>query len=50
MIPMNSNNGLMPKRQQAIIWTNDGLVYWYIYASLAHNELNQLNLNEMVAI
>ena len=29
----------MPIRQQAIIWTNDGLVCWCIYASLGLNEL-----------
>ena len=32
-------NSLAPIRQQAIIWTNDGLVYWHIYASLDLNEL-----------
>ena len=26
-------------RQQAIIWNNDGLVNWRIYASLGLNEL-----------
>ena len=25
--------------RQTIIWTNDGLVYWRIYASLGLNEL-----------
>ena len=25
---------------KAIIWINDGLVYWCIYASLSFNELN----------
>ena len=29
----------MPARQQAIIWTNDALVYWRIYVSLGLNEL-----------
>ena len=29
----------MPVRQQAIIWINDSLVYWHIYASLGFNEL-----------
>ena len=24
----NSDNDLVPNRQQSIIWTNDGLVYW----------------------
>ena len=28
-----SDNGLAPNRQQAIIWTNDGRVYWCIYVS-----------------
>ena len=30
----------MPIRWQAIIWTNDGLVYWCIYAWLHPNDLN----------
>ena len=34
-----SDNGLAPARWQAIIWTNDGLVYWCIYASLNLNVL-----------
>ena len=29
-----------PYRQQAIIWTNDGLFYWHIYASLGLNGLS----------
>ena len=29
---IRSDNGLTPERQQAFIWTNDGLVYWHIYA------------------
>ena len=33
------DNGLAENRQQAIIWTNDGLIYWHIYASLSLNEL-----------
>ena len=36
---IGSNNGLALTTQQAIIWTNDGLVYWRIYASLSLNEL-----------
>ena len=31
---MGSDNGLAPVRQQAIIWTNDGLVYGRIYAPM----------------
>ena len=37
-------NGLVPKRWQAIIWSNDGIVYWRIYASLSHNELTHWSL------
>ena len=25
-------NGLAPNSRQAIVWTNDGLVYWRMYA------------------
>ena len=43
LLPLVSNtqpgNGLAPVRQQAIIWTNGGIVYWHIYASLGLNEL-----------
>ena len=31
--------GLALNRQQPIIWINDGLVFWRIYASLGLNEL-----------
>ena len=41
---IGSDNGLVPVRQQAIIWTNDGLVYWHKYVSLGLNELNPLTL------
>ena len=37
-----SDNGLVPIRRQAIIWTNYGLVYWRIYASLGLNELKTI--------
>ena len=30
---IGSDNGLAPNRRQAIIWINDGLGYWCIYAS-----------------
>ena len=33
-----SDNGLVPTRQQAIIWTNDGLDYQRIYVSLGFND------------
>ena len=29
--------------KQTIIWTNDGFVYWHIYASLGHGELTNDN-------
>ena len=28
LTPCGSDNGLAPPRRQAIIWTNDGQVYW----------------------
>ena len=34
-----SDNNLVPNRQQAIIWINDGLVYWPIYSSPGINVL-----------
>ena len=36
---IGSDNGLAPIRRQTIIWTNDGLVCWRIYASLSLNVL-----------
>ena len=33
LIIVVSDDGLVPNRWQAIIWTNDGLVQWCIYAS-----------------
>ena len=36
---IGSDNGLVLNWRQAIIWTNDGLVYWCIHASLSLNEL-----------
>ena len=33
-----SNNKPMLNRQQAIIWTKDGLVYWQIYVLFGLNE------------
>ena len=32
-------------RWQAIIWTNDGLFHWRIFASLSHNELDKKTNN-----
>ena len=36
---IGSGNGLALNRRQAVIWTNDGLVYWRIYESLGPNGL-----------
>ena len=38
-IGIGSDNGSAPTRPQAISWTNGGIVYWRIYASLGLNEL-----------
>ena len=40
-IGFGSHNGLAPNICQAIIWTNNCLVYWHIYASLEWNQLRQ---------
>ena len=32
--------GMVPFRQQAIIWTNADLILWSIYAALGGDELN----------
>ena len=37
---IGSDNVFAPNMQQAITWTNDGLVYWRIYASPGLSELN----------
>ena len=39
-----SDHGSAPDRWQAIIWTNNGLIYWSIYAC-GHNELTKFTLN-----
>ena len=39
-----SDNGMAPIRRQSIIWNNDGLIYWRLYASLG------LHVNEMVTV
>ena len=33
------HNDVAPNRRQSIIWTNDGLGWWRIYASLGLNQL-----------
>ena len=41
IISIGSDNGLAPSRRQVIIWNNDGLSWWCIYASLALSESKQ---------
>ena len=36
---IGSDNGLALTGQQAIMWTNDGLIWWLIYVSLGLGEL-----------
>ena len=43
---IGSGNGLAPSRRQAIIWTDDGIVYWRIYASLSLNDLTHWSLGD----
>ena len=38
IVMLQVNNDLAPTRWQPTIWTNDGLVYWLIYASLGFSE------------
>ena len=48
---IGSDNGLAPNRRQAIIWVNDGPVFWRIYASIGLNEfLTHWGRDEMGAI
>ena len=39
---ISSDNGVAPSRRQAIMWTNDGIYYWPIYASFRLNELSRV--------
>ena len=45
---IGSCNGLVPTRGQAIIWSNDGIVYWRVYALLGLNELKSSSINRVV--
>ena len=45
MTIIGSYNGSAPNGRQAIIWTNHGLVYWCIYASLCLNQLIIRNID-----
>ena len=35
------DHGLVPNRQQAIIWTNADMIYWRIYVALGGDELSK---------
>ena len=39
------DNGLTPNRRQAIIWNNDCLAWWCIYASLGLDRLRFLHMH-----
>ena len=36
---IDSGYGSAPTRQQATTWTDEGLIYWHIYASLDLEEI-----------
>ena len=40
---VDKDNGLLPYRRQAIIWTNGDRMHWRIYAALGADELSHLN-------
>ena len=42
------DNGLAPKRRQAIIWSNVCMFYWHIYATLFLNELTPCSASRSV--
>ena len=37
-INIGSDNGLVPNRRQAIIWTNANPIHWLIYAALGGDQ------------
>ena len=41
---IGSADGLAPNRRQAIIWTNDGPIYWSIYASFVYNSTSRVGM------
>ena len=42
-----SDDGLSPARRQPNIWTNDGIGWWRIFASLGLNELNDIGWSKL---
>ena len=49
-ISIGSGNGLVPNRWQAVIWTNNGLVNWRIYASLGFDDINACVYSNSISI
>ena len=47
---IGSNDVLVWNRRQAIIWTNDGLIYWCIYASLSLHGLTYQTLSSNISV
>ena len=45
---IGSDDGLALTRRQAIIWTNDLLVYWRTYPSLSLNEPQSMDADILV--
>ena len=45
---MGSDNGLALVSGKSFIWTNDGLVYWRIYASIGPNEWYTLHYGDVI--
>ena len=46
---IGSDKGLASTKRQAIIWTNDGIVYWPIYASLCRNGTKKRGLKPSIS-
>ena len=42
------DNGLVPARRQAIIWTNGDPIHWHIYATLGADELKEVSKRGIV--
>ena len=42
-INIGPGNGMTSNNWEAIIWTDDGLFYWHIYASIGLNELIKIS-------
>ena len=45
---IGSDNGLSQNRWHAIIWTNDGLVYWRMYVSM--KDMNKIDQYQTTSI